>query len=125
LSKVAPRYAIAQISEPLEHPSLRRERTMHKNSNVSVALAFACLGALALSASAQAPPRDHDGLSFWSSQAGELYEGDASTARPFDELTIRRANIPLIRDYVASSQQILICEPQGSFSTELYNTNAE
>lgn len=89
---------------------------MNKKFNLPVALAVMVLGALPLPAAAQAPPRNHDMSSIWSSHAGALYELDVLTSRAFDELVPLRSSSLIIGASDPWSQDILTCEPQRSVS---------
>src|SRR5690242_15414910 len=90
LSHFAPVY---RISEPptsdirqTDRCSWPAEQTMNRKFNLPVALAFTVLGALPWPAAAQAPPRNHDTSSIWSSQDRSLHEIDLLTPRAFGEL---------------------------------------
>jgi hypothetical protein len=91
---------------------------MYKKFNLSAALAFVVLGALSLIASAQAPPRNDDMSSIWSSHNGALYDLDLLESRAFDELVPLRSSSLPIEAPNPWSQDILTCEPQRSISID-------
>jgi hypothetical protein len=91
---------------------------MNSKFNLPVALAFTVLGALPWPAAAQAPPRNHDTSSFWSSQDRSLHEIDLLTSRAFDELLPLRSSSPSIGTPTPWSQDSLTCEPQRSMAID-------
>jgi hypothetical protein len=91
---------------------------MNKNSSVPVTLAFTVMGSLPLPAAAQAPPRNHDISSIWSSQNGTLYDLDVLTSRASDEFAPLRPASPSNGVPAPWSRDILTCEPQRSSSID-------
>jgi hypothetical protein len=89
---------------------------MTKKFNVPVALVVMLTGALPFSAAAQAPPRNHDLSSIWSSHNRALYDLDVLTSRAFDESVPLRSSSLIIETSDPWSQDILTCEPQRSIS---------
>ena len=89
---------------------------MNRKFNLPVALAVTVLGAPALPAAAQAPPRSHDISRIWSSQNGSLHELDVLTSRAFDELVPLPSSSLAIGALAPWSQGILTCEPQRSIA---------
>jgi hypothetical protein len=87
---------------------------MNRKFNLPVALVFTVLGALSWPAGAQAPPRNDDTSSIWSSQDRSLHELDLLTSRAFDELLPLRSSSLAIGVLAPWSQDILTCEPQRS-----------
>ena len=87
---------------------------MPKKFNVPVALVVTLMGALPFSAAAQAPPRNHDLSSIWSSHNRALYDLDVLTSHASDELVLLRSSSLIIEASDPWSQDILTCEPQRS-----------
>jgi len=91
---------------------------MNKNCRVLFTLAFMAICALPLTAAAQAPPRNHDISSIWSSQNGTLYDLDVLTSRASDEFAPLRPASPSNGVPAPWSRDILTCEPQRSSSID-------
>jgi hypothetical protein len=91
---------------------------MSRKFNLPVALAFAVMGALPWPAAAQAPPRNDDTSSIWSSQHRALHELDLLTSRAFDELLPLRSSRLAIGELAPWSLDILTCEPQRSIAID-------
>jgi hypothetical protein len=85
---------------------------MNRKFNLPAAFAVTALGALPWPAAAQAPPRNNDTSSIWSSQDRSLYELDLLTPRAFDELLPLRSSTLAIGALAPWSLDILTCEPQ-------------
>jgi hypothetical protein len=90
----------------------------NKKSNIPVILALTILGALPLPTAAQAPPRNHDISSIWSSQNRALYDLEVLTSQAFDGLAPLRSNRFTIGAIDPWSQDILTCEPQRSIEID-------
>ena len=89
---------------------------MNRKFNLPVALAVTALSALPWPAAAQAPPRNGDISSVWSSQNRSLRELDLLASRAFDALLPLRSIGLAIEPTVPRAQDILTCEPQRSIS---------
>jgi hypothetical protein len=91
---------------------------MNRKFSLPVALAVTALGALPWPAAAQAPPRNDDTSSVWSSKDGSLHELDLLTSRAFDELLPLRSSSLAIETLAPWSLDILTCEPQRSIAID-------
>jgi hypothetical protein len=89
---------------------------MYEKFNALIASTFTVLGALSLTASAQAPLRNDDLSSIWSSDNGALYDLDVLKSRVVDELLPLWSSTLTIEAPGPWSQDILTCEPQRSGS---------
>jgi hypothetical protein len=91
---------------------------MNRKFNLPVAMAVTVLGALPWPASAQAPPRNGDISSVWSSQNRSLHDVDLLTPRAFDELL----SLPSVGLAIGATApwgpDILTCEPQRSIEID-------
>ena len=85
---------------------------MNKKFNVPAILVLAVVGALPLPAAAQAPPRNHEISSIWSSENGALYDVDLLLSRAVGELAPLRSSSHIDWAPAPWSKDILTCEPQ-------------
>ena len=109
--------SVDRISEPSDIRqtdccSCSAEQAMNTKMNFPVALAFSVLSALPWPAAAQAPPRNHEISSIWSSESRSLHELDLLTSRALDELVPFRSSRLIIGVRARWPQDTLTCEPQ-------------
>jgi len=91
---------------------------MNKKFNIPAVLALTVIGSLPLPATAQAPPRNHEISSIWSSQNRALYDVDLLLSPALDELAPLRSSGPINWASAPWSTDILTCEPQRSISID-------